>query len=215
MALNLNKLEIQEFSSEIKKNLRLGLPGKIAHEKMSPSKRNTSNRKTNVQQAKKSSVLILIYEKENKLHIPLILRTLGGNNHPGQISLPGGKYELTDPSLEYTALRETEEEIGVKIGDMQIIARLTDIYIPNSNFIVSPFIATLTKKASFKINPFEVEDLLEIPINELFDDKNLLTFTKQINNHHIEAPYYAFSKHKIWGATAMILSELKDLFIKN
>jgi len=210
----LDKTKIEEFSDIIKKNIKTGLPGKFAQQKMSPSLRNTSNKEEDINNARKSSVLILIYEKNNTLHIPLILRTLGGNNHPGQISLPGGKYELSDTSLEYTALRETEEEIGINKKDVEIIAQLSDIYIPNSNFLVSPYIAYLKTKPLFNTNPFEVEDLLEVPIKEIFEEKNIQTFTTEINKHNINAPYYAHSKHKIWGATAMILSELKDLFFK-
>lgn len=210
----LDKTKIEEFSDIIKKNIKTGLPGKFAQQKMSPSLRNTLNKEGDINNARKSSVLILIYEKNNTLHIPLILRTLGGNNHPGQISLPGGKYELSDTSLEYTALRETEEEIGINKKDVEIIAQLSDIYIPNSNFLVSPYIAYLKTKPLFNTNPFEVEDLLEVPIKEIFEEKNIQTFTTEINKHNINAPYYAHSKHKIWGATAMILSELKDLFFK-
>ncbi|MDC0871121.1 CoA pyrophosphatase, partial [Flavobacteriaceae bacterium] len=123
---------------------------------------------------------------------------------------PGGKVEKSDLNLTETALRETFEEVGILDREINIIREFTEIYIPPSNFLVTPFIGVCYNKPSFKKNN-EVEEILEISYDDILDDNNI-HFT-QINNSYMEktsVPCFQINGLIIWGATAMILSEIKE-----
>ncbi len=199
------------FINKLKYQLKNKLPGSDAQNKMSPNVRFTGNTVPNTRKARESGVLILLYLKNNQIHIPFIQRPVYSGAHSGQISLPGGKHELSDKNLLDTALRETWEEIGVKPDKMEILGGLTQIYIPNSNYNVSPYISYLPECPKFKPDTFEVANIIEAPLNQLIAPETLDSFVKTINGHTIEAPFFNINNYKIWGATAMIISELKEL----
>jgi len=146
-----------------------------------------------------------------KTKFVLMLRSNYKGVHSSQISFPGGKKEKADNNLKYTALRETEEEIGVLKTDITIIRELTKTYIPPSNFWVTPFIGFVQATPTFTTN-YEVEKIIEISISDLIDEKSLsyknLT-TSYMKN--IDVPCFKLNNYTVWGATAMILSEIKDL----
>jgi 8-oxo-dGTP pyrophosphatase MutT (NUDIX family) len=132
--------------------------------------------------------------------------------HSSQVGFPGGKYEDEDPGLEYTALRETFEEVGVPIATMNVLKALTKLYIPPSNFTVSPYLAITAQTPQFVKQDDEVEDLIEVSLSHFLDDTN----RSQVNvmtsmNIELEVPAFTLNGHIVWGATAMMLSELKDL----
>ena len=132
--------------------------------------------------------------------------------HSGQISLPGGKYELTDSDLSVTALREAQEEIGVDSKKVRLIGRLSELYIPPSNYIVQPFVGVLETEPAFTPDPKEVERIIEIRLEDLLDEKNKRK--KRIllrTGTSILAPCYIIDGNTIWGATAMILSEFREI----
>ncbi len=189
------------------------LPGEEAQKKMSPSNRNHTSIQYDSNSAKESSVLLLLYEKDNKLYLPFIQRTSGKIKHSGQISFPGGKCEPSDADYTATALRETFEELGVNPKTVTIIGELTKLYIPVSNFMVYPILAYTTTKPQFKANPKEVESIIEMPVAELLHDNNIDEFSFSTNGFFITAPYFKAQGHRIWGATAMILSELKAMLL--
>lgn len=197
----------------IHEKINTELPGKTAQLIMSPSDRNTSNNSFPTNSARNSSVLILLYPKNGDIYIPFTLRPKYKGAHSGQISLPGGKVEETDLSLEHTALRETYEEIGIHRRSITTIGSLTPTYIPNSNFNVYPFIAYCAEEPTFKPDNYEVDEIIEAPLNKILDQNSVKHFEKQINGHHIRAPYFNINNHRIWGATAMIISELKQLLL--
>ncbi len=204
-----------QFISQLKHSLQKKLPGEAAHNKMAPNIRFTAKTNPNKNNTKDSAVLILLYPHKNSLSIPFIQRPVYNGVHSGQISLPGGKYETSDLNLKTTALRETYEEIGVVKDQIEVIGNLTPIYIPNSNFNVSPFIGVVKETPIFIPDPYEVKNIIEAPLNTLLSDNCLSSFKKEVNGHKIEAPYYNISGHIIWGATAMIISELKDVIQNN
>jgi len=187
------------------------LPGERAQKLMSPSSRFTGNAEPNPELAKESSVFILLFEENGEWFIPLIKRPVYNGAHSGQISLPGGKRDEEDRDILQTAFRETEEEIGIAPGLITHVGTLTRLFIPNSNFIVTPQVGLINSTPTFKREPEEVEEIIKLPFTSLFDKAMIKTFERNINNHTINAPYYCCGEHVIWGATAMILSEFAEV----
>lgn len=166
---------------------------------------------SSIKNSKKAGVLALFYPKNNKTHLLLTLRANYKGTHSAQISFPGGKFDKKDSNLLQTALRETTEEVGVKANLITPSLALSKVYIPPSNFWVSPFIATTNITPTFNKN-YEVAKIIEIPILELLNDNNVsIKKTMTSYNVSIDAPCFIFNNHIVWGATAMILSEIKEL----
>ena len=158
-----------------------------------------------------SAVLMLLMPYREDWAIPFIQRTSVGKYHGGQIALPGGKTEPEDTNARDTALRECHEEIGVKPEDVTIIGSLSDVYIPLSNFNITPIVGTILKIPNFVLSEDEVEEVIVIPLNDLFDDKNKTSRSLYRNDRQIVAPGYKIDNHFIWGATAMMIAELETL----
>lgn len=145
----------------------------------------------------------------------LILRKSYPGIHSNQIGFPGGKLETQDENLMATALRETYEEVGVHPSRVTIVRELTPLYIPPSNFKVSPFLGISGEPLSFTLQDDEVEEVIEVPLRMLLD-KNYqgTSILRTSYSPKMEVPVYNFRGHTVWGATAMMLSELRDLIIK-
>lgn len=162
--------------------------------------------------AKESAVLMLFYPLQSDWHIALIQRTNNNPNdrHGGQISFPGGSKEAADINLQATALRETEEEIGIPQKDIQIIGALTDLYIPVSQFKVQPFVGVLDYTPNFKPQASEVAHILSPSFNSLQDNSRLRYKDMSLSTRLTikDVPYFDVDKRVVWGATAMIISEL-------
>ena len=202
-----------KFSELLSQRLADGLPGIDQQLLMAPANRENDIRKgLHNPEAIKSSVLILIYPHNGLLKTVVMLRPSYSGVHSGQISLPGGKWETTDKDMASTALRETQEEIGVEPSTIRLIGALSPLYIPPSNYIVFPFIGLADNKPNFLTDPNEVQELIEINLQGLLD-KNTATLRKVIlsDGTSYEVPCYAFGEVIIWGATAMILSEFAEL----
>lgn len=197
----------------LKKELLNQLPGKPAQEKMSPTVRFTGISYPDPSNAKASGVLLLIFPDEMGLSTVFIKRTSFGP-HGGQISLPGGKREQADPSIVSTALRETNEELGIETSPIKVLGELSSLYVPNSNFNIFPVLGYLEKSPTMVKEDKEVESIIRIGIKQLFhpDNKGVRFFSR--SGFDIEAPYYKANGHVIWGATAMILSEFEALLEK-
>lgn len=189
------------------------LPGLEAHKKFAPIGRISNNYIAEPNGATKSAVMILLYKKDNKICFPVIQRVNNGNIHSGQISLPGGHYETFDKTYENNALRETQEEIGVDKGTINIIRPISPLYIPVSNFTVYPFTGYINYVPKFKLQETEAEKLYELQLSELLELK-VKTKDILINNKSTKVPFIRFTDVDIWGATAMILYEFASL-IKN
>ena len=188
-----------------------------AHIKMAPLERKINLNKTlfSEMEPKSAAVLMLVYPKDKIAHLALIVRNTYPGVHSSQISFPGGKAEVEDLSLEITALRETEEEVGVPRNKIQIIRQCSEIYIPPSNFLVTPYLGFSNEPLQFIPNPEEVERILEFPIHQLLDD-NSIVHNKMTTSYatNILVPAFEVENYLIWGATAMMLSELKELLKK-
>jgi 8-oxo-dGTP pyrophosphatase MutT (NUDIX family) len=202
----------QTTAELIKTQLNKPLPGLEVQLNMSPSSRNQGmlNLK-NEEKSKNSSVLILIYPKNEIPHIVFIKRANSGGPHSGQIGLPGGKYELSDRDLIDTALRETEEEVGVKQADVTVLGKITSLFIPVSNITVLPVVGSINYHPVFEKQESEVDEIIEVPLHEFIQESNKFIKTFTIREFEIVAPCYYAKEHVIWGATAMIMSEFVEI----
>lgn len=160
----------------------------------------------------KSAVMLLFVPDADELSIAFIKRTDKGRYHAGQIAFPGGRTEPEDKNELETALRECREEVGVLPEDIFVLGRLSDIYIPLSNFQITPIVGAVLKKPDFCLCEDEVEKVLLVKLSELFKPENKTKSSFYRHNHEIIAPGYQIGEHFIWGATAMIISELEHIF---
>lgn len=189
------------------------LGGLEAQFKMAPKLRlQYSKEKIEAQKPKRAAVLALFYPNQTqKTTLLLTQRASYKGTHSAQISFPGGKIEKSDTNLTETALREAYEEVGVSKSSIEIIRELTDVYIPPSNFLATPFMGFAEQQPKFVLN-HEVENIIEITIDDLLDDNNISTInltTSYMKN--IDVPCFKINNHIIWGATGMMLSEIKEL----
>lgn len=196
---------------KLKTRLQQELPGKEAQNRMMSRVRAMPGEIP--KDAKPSAVLILMYPIEGIWNILYIQRAKDGNAHSGQISFPGGKQEPDDADLKATALREAHEEVGVMSEDVEIVGSLTSLYIPISNFNVYPFVAVAKNKPQYRLQKSEVATIFELPVSQLLnaDLKDNIEVTSPIDKTFIrKVPAYQIAENAIlWGATAMISSELE------
>ncbi|MDF2438904.1 MAG: CoA pyrophosphatase [Bacteroidota bacterium] len=200
----------QHFITELKRRLQQPLPGEEIQFQMAPVKRERlSEIPLSERNPRSSAVLILLYPYNNSIRTVLIERPVYEGVHSGQVSFPGGKFEPQDKILENTALREAEEEIGIKSSDVSVLGRLTDLYISPSNFLVSPIIGYTDHIPVFSPDPREVNKVITIGLDLLNDIsiRGVKTITYS-GGYKIKTPYYNVEGLTVWGATAMIISEL-------
>jgi len=200
-----------------KESLKLGLnnlPGEKSHVEMIPFRLPSSNYDAKDSGAKKSAVMCLFFERNNEFHGLLMERTEDGGVHSGQISFPGGKMDLEDLNLKETALRETYEEIGIPNSLIDVLGKLTEVYIPVSNFLVQPYFGLICNDFELSLSKDEVKTVFSFPIHELIQPENKQVHTiknhKGINVDNI--PCFVLNERIVWGATALILNEIKTIF---
>ena len=195
---------------DIRAALHKPLPGLAAQIKLAPEYRVKSLRATPPTDARAAGVLILLYPFDGAWHFPLMKRAEDGLVHSGQISLPGGSQEAGE-SLRETALREACEEIGAACAEVEVIGQLSTIYIPPSNFLVTPTVGRVDQRPDFRCDPREVAELIEVPLSTLFDRDVMKHEPWSLRGVTVDVPFYQIGPHKVWGATAMILSEFSML----
>jgi 8-oxo-dGTP pyrophosphatase MutT (NUDIX family) len=159
-----------------------------------------------------AAVLLLLYEKQGDPYIVLTRRTDYVEHHKGETSFPGGAFDAEDGDLLTTALRETEEEIGVRAQDVEVLGRLDDI-VTITDFLVSPFVGVLpSPDYPFMVNAREVAELVEVPLRHLMDERNLERTMRPFRDRSVLIFTYHYGDHHIWGATARILKGFLDHF---
>jgi len=202
-------------TDELKQKLQQPLPGLTSHLKMAPRNRKEEYTVLNdtLSRARKSAVLILLFPENGKLKTVFIKRSEYDGIHSGQISFPGGKYETSDKTFDRTALRETKEEIGVDRDKIEILGQLSDFYIPPSNFLVKVFVGYSSQRPVYIPDKKEVQSVVEVNIDDFYDSRNITEkeFYSTSRQLKISAPCYSINNVEIWGATAMIVSELLDV----
>jgi len=208
---------MQQFPSIYKKiqHALNDLPADLAHKEMYPSRKTIQEVDLNKVSYKTSSVLVLFFEMAGELQLILTQRNEYKGKHSGQISFPGGKKEDTDKSIEFTALRETEEEIGLSTKNIDIIGKLSDVYIPVSNFLVHPFIAFHQGQPDFKAN-YEVKEVITFNVELLLKSETLSTTDiKMAEGYSMkDIPCFIIEGKIVWGATAIILNEVRHILMK-
>lgn len=208
-------MEFDKFCKLISKIENIPLPAEPSQLKMSPPFRETlqERQKHMMKDAKLAGVMALFYPNIiQQTNLVLILRKTYKGVHSAQVGFPGGKLEDTDISIEAAAVRETFEEVGVPENHIEVLRQLTQVYIPPSNFFVQPFIGISRLTPNFIKQDDEVEDILEITLQEFINDINVVQKTVATSyNKDVIVPAFNLNGHIVWGATAMMLSEIKDL----
>ena len=210
----MENIKFDVFAKNISAVKALQLPANIAHLKMAPLERVRllEEAKHLYAVSKKAAVIMLFYPKNDETHLVLIVRNTYPGVHSSQIAFPGGKQEEFDADFEETALRETHEEVGISPDKIKVIKAFTEIYIPPSNFLVYPFLGVSESELKFKIQEDEVASIIELPLSTLLDDAIIVSKTIDTSYaKQIEVPAFQLGEHTVWGATAMMLSELKDV----
>jgi 8-oxo-dGTP pyrophosphatase MutT (NUDIX family) len=202
---------MESFIDNLRLALKKPLPGQDAQAIMMPSMSDKSRFSLEARKgARPGGVMILFYEDNGSWYFPLIQRPDYDGVHAKQMSFPGGKKDKADIDLISTALRETEEEVGIKQNQINVIGSLSELYIIASNFNVLPTIGFLQEPPNFEADEHEVDEIISVKIEDLMNDslqkEKPLTILQGIT---INAPYFDLNNKVVWGATAMMLSELK------
>ncbi len=202
------------FITSLKKVLKNGLPGEAAHQLLMPLKRPlSSTAKSEAKNYRESAVGIVLHPFNNSIHCILIKRPSYEGAHGGQISFPGGKRDASDIDLEYTARRECLEEIALPHQHAELIHPLTEVFIPVSKFSVQPYIFFTDDLPELMPDEREVEEIISFDLFELTHKKEISRTSIPLNSGFTmkNVPYFDINGHVVWGATAMMLAEMKVL----
>ncbi|QXP62525.1 CoA pyrophosphatase [Polaribacter sp. HaHaR_3_91] len=207
-------MNFNDFKNKISQLKTTELGGLNAQFKLAPKIRLKYDAdKITANNPRKAAVLALFYPNlKNETCFLLTQRASYKGIHSAQISFPGGKKDIEDENLEKTALRETFEEVGVTEASIEIIRELTDVYIPPSNFLATPFLGYANQQPNFNLN-YEVEQTIEVLLRDLLSETNLTAIKMNTSYmEDVEVPCFKLDSYIVWGATAMMLSEIKELF---
>jgi len=183
--------------------------GRAAQAKMRPVSRTETRPAELPGQPRQGAVLLLLYKMNGQTHLVLTRRRDDLPSHPGQISFPGGRRDPGE-SLQQAALRECYEEVGVHPGRVTILGQLTPLYILPSDFQVTPFVGWHEGRPEMVAQPTEVAEIIEVPLEHLLDQKTRDKEDWEWKDGLMEVPFFRVDEHKVWGATAMMLSEFVE-----
>lgn len=186
-----------------------------AHQEFTPAGRGTFSQNHKTHNTKEAAVMAIISPVEGVTHLTFIIRSIYDGAHSGQIAFAGGKREQNDTTILETAYREVEEEIGVKKNNLIFLRELTSVYVPVSDFRVYPFLAYAEETLTYIPQQSEVDKVVTLPLEDLFLETNIKRISVNSSNHNkIKAPAFVLDNYKIWGATSMILNEVKQIIVK-
>lgn len=206
-------MKFEDFLANIHRLQSIPLGGLEAQFKLAPALRlGYDAKKIKANNPKRAAVLALFYPNNSgETTFLLTQRASYKGTHSAQISFPGGKIEEQDNSLFETAIREANEEVGIIKEQVSKIREITDVYIPPSNFLATPFIAYTEQRPVFTLNE-EVASTIEVTVTELLDDSNLASVMMTTSYmKEISVPCFKLREHIVWGATGMMLSEIKEM----
>lgn len=167
-----------------------------------------------MESARQSAVMALFYPQGTEAALVLIQRIDDGGVHAGQMALPGGKREASDPDFKTTALRETREEIGLPEDQIEVAGALSPLFVPPSNFVIYPYTGLCHHQPRFLPQPSEVARIHSVALEELLDIRSLRQETVQVRQGHLRVPAFHLGGQVVWGATAMILNELRQALLQ-
>jgi 8-oxo-dGTP pyrophosphatase MutT (NUDIX family) len=201
-----------DFISRLEQRLSQDLPGLDTQMRMSPPIRGKDV--VIPDNVRSGCVLVFVYPHEGKWHLSLMKRAEDGSTHSGQISFPGGTVEESDENHTFTALREAEEEVGIPKEKVTVLGKLTELYIPPSNFLVYPTVAYMAHRPDFVADPKEVAAIVEVPLSHLLQEEIVAIKKVKMSGRTdltFDVPTYTIQGHTIWGATAMMLCEFLEI----
>jgi len=203
-------MDFQRFITQLKITINNDLPGEESHKKMRVIYDQSIELPFSKINSTQAAVLILLYLVDNEIYFFLTKRTDELKHHKGQISLPGGTQEGNEKLID-TALRETQEEIGINKTSISIIGTITPLFVPVTGFMIYPFIGYSLNKLDPKVDPVEVAAIFSVNISDLLNKENRTIEQRNIRGYDVQVPYFKLNDYKVWGATSMILSEFRDL----
>lgn len=160
---------------------------------------------------RRSAVLLMCYPKGEEVFLPLILRPQYDGVHGGQMAFPGGRSEFKDKNIQATALREAQEEIGIKAIDVKVISNLTELFIPPSNLYCQPVLGYMSYCPDFYPDEREVAGVFEVSVSEILDPSIVQIRTVEARGIKFETPCFIIQEQVVWGATALIIAELVEI----
>ena len=203
-------MDFQHFITQLEITITNYLPGEESQQKMRVNYDQSIELPFSKNNSTAAAVLILLYLEDNEIHFFLTKRSNELEHHKGQISLPGGTQEENE-KLIHTALRETQEEIGINKTSISIIGSMTPLFVPVTGFMIHPFIGYSSNKLEPTPDPSEVEAIFSVNISDLLNETNQTIEKRNIRGYDVEVPYFKLNNYEVWGATSMILSEFRDL----
>ena len=203
-------MDFLHFIAQLKIVVGNDIPGERSHQKMQVNYDKSFEIPFSKKNSTPAAVLILLYLEDNEIHFFLTKRSNKLEHHKGQISLPGGTQEENE-KLTHTALRETQEEIGINKTSISIIGSMTPLFVPVTGFMINPFIGYSLNKLEPTPDPLEVEAIFSVNISDLLNEANRTIEQRNIRGYDVEVPYFKLNNYEVWGATSMILSEFRDL----
>lgn len=209
-------MDLIEFIQQFKKEIHLNLPGESAHSKMAPAHRQTlTSALTSNVEIRESAVAVVLYKNGSQIDCLLTQRPDYEGKHGGQVSFPGGKRDESDLDLEETARRECYEEVGIPIEKGVLLGELTEVYIPVSQFLVKPFVYFHEELPELIPDAREVAEILSFPLFDLKKEELISSMEIHLPDGTIyrNIPYFDLANKKVWGATALILSEIREIML--
>ena len=157
-----------------------------------------------------AAVMMLMFPEDGEDYVIFTRRTEEVKTHKGQISFPGGHWESSDPSLAYTALRETEEELGIRPESIRLVGELPEVFTVVSNFVIKPYVGRLAGRPSYVADPIEVAEVIEVPLVALRNPDIYWTEARGGPENSRQVHFFRYGDYVIWGATGRILREFLD-----
>lgn len=204
--------DIDALEAFLRTRLRAPLPGPDAQRRFAPTPLLPGwSPDAHPPAARRAAALLLCYPSPLGPTLALTVRHASLPHHAGQISLPGGAIDPGE-SVEAAAAREAQEEIGVAPDRLRLVGALSPLWIPVSNFVVTPVVAVTDERPAFRLHPDEVSALVEAPLSHLRDPAHIRWAQRQRLEQLVDYPFIEIEHHRVWGATAMVLSEFLCLF---